>query len=84
MSRVKYTESNVPKNLQVRVHYLTQTKVIGMPMNIKRITIASLVDRVTGNKLAEATSFCDNKDNDSRKIGRAIAIGRVLKQYMTA
>lgn len=82
MSRIKYTESNVPKNTQIRVHYLTPERVTGMPTNVKRITIASLIDKVTGQKLAEATSFCDKKDNDSRKIGRAIAVGRALKEYM--
>jgi len=81
MSRAKYIESNVPKNTFIRVHYLTQGRVKGMPNDIKRITIASLVDSITGNKLAEATSFCAGNDNDSRKIGRAIAVGRALKDY---
>lgn len=82
MSRLKYTENNVPKNTRIRVHYLQQGKVTGMPTNVKRITIASLIDNLTGQKLAEATSFCDERDNDSRKIGRAIAVGRCLKDYM--
>ena len=81
MSRVKYTENNVPKNIQVRVHYLTQGKVAGMPQQVKRVTIASLVDTRTGRKVAEGTAFCDNKDNANRKIGRAIAIGRAYKAY---
>ena len=82
MPRIKYVETNVPKNTSLRVHYLQQGKVTGMPTNVKRITIAALIDKVTGEKLAEATSFCDKKDNDSRKIGRAIAVGRALKDYM--
>jgi len=82
MSRLKYTESNVPKNTYIRVHYLTQGKVQGMPSNVKRVTIATLKHSISGKKLSEGVSFCDNKDNDNRKIGRAIAVGRALKDYM--
>ena len=84
MSKIKYVETNVPKNIQVRVHYLQQGKVEGMPKNVKRVTIASLVDTTSGERVAEATAFCNNNDNDSRKIGRAIAVGRALKSYYQA
>ena len=83
MSRIKYTENNIPKNTFFRVHYLTQGKVKGMPTGVKRITIATLVDKTTGKRLAEATSFCDSRDNDNKKIGRAMACGRAFKAYST-
>lgn len=84
MSRIKYVESNVPKNIKVRVHYLRQGDVKGIPESIKRVTIAQLFDKQSGRKVAEATSFCGPQDNDNRKVGRAIAVGRALKGYMAS
>lgn len=83
MSRIKYVETNVPKNTKLRVHYLQQGKVPGLPKQIKRVTVAQLFDKRTGSKVSEATSFCHENDNDNKKIGRAIAVGRALKGYYT-
>ena len=82
MARIKYIETNVPKNMQLRVHYLQHGKVSGLPEQVKRVTIAALFD-AKGRRVTEATSFCHEGDNDNRKIGRAIAVGRALKSYYT-
>lgn len=80
MARIKYVESNVPKNVNLRVQYLRNNEVAGLPDYVKRITIATLVSP-EGAKLAQACSICHENDNDNRKIGRAIAVGRALKEY---
>lgn len=82
MSRIKYVESNVPENMNLRVQYLHQGHVAGMPTNMKRITVATLLD-LEGRMVAKACSVCHENDNDNRKIGRAIAVGRALKEYYT-
>jgi len=80
MSRIKYVETNIPKNVKLRVQYLDHQHVPGLPRDIKRITVASLFDSLSGRKVTACASCCPT-DNDNRKIGRAIAIGRALKQY---
>ncbi len=82
MSHIKYVESNVPKNIKVRVQYL-KNDVPGMPANTKRITVATLVNSNTGQQVGKGVSVCRQGDNDNRKIGRAIAVGRAVKEYYT-
>jgi len=82
MSHIKYVESNVPKNISVRVQYL-KGDMPGMPKDTKRITVATLVNNQTGQQVSRAVSVCRHSDNDNRKIGRAIAVGRAVKEYFT-
>lgn len=71
MRRLKYNEANVPDGIKVRVRY---TK--GQPWH----TSCHLVQ---GAKLvAVGHSSCSIKDQPTRRIGRAIAVGRALKMYM--
>jgi len=81
MSRVKFTEGNLPLRVRVSVQYIQPSHVVGMPKDMKRMTIATLIDRSTNELLAKAVSVCNNRDNDNRKIGRAIAVGRAYKVW---
>lgn len=77
---MKYIEKNVPESLRVEVHHNR------LPTHPKARyeTVCILRDRRTGEMLARATSRCSLKDQPSRKVGRAIAVGRALKQYEMA
>ena len=82
MSRMHYTESMIPKSMRVHVRYLTERRD---PLCMHRwITIAKLLDNETDAVLAEGVSMCSQLDNPSRKIGRAIAVGRALKAYFAS
>jgi len=82
---MKRLEANLPKHLRVHVVHLhegnvsrNQLKKIGHT-NARYVTIARLLDDDT--VVAEGLSACSQKDNPSRKIGRAVAIGRALASY---
>lgn len=74
----RYTESHVPRHLQLRVYYDTELRD---PESLHRWrTTAYLID---SNGICHATGVaeCSSSDNPNRKIGRAIAVGRALKAY---
>lgn len=77
--RIKFTENNIPSSLALRVTYLTPEKVPGLPRGVKRITVARLFDKTSGKIVAEHASYCHERDNDNRKIGRAVAVGKAFK-----
>ena len=81
MKRVKFVEGNIPSSLRVQVRYLTPNHIEGLPSGIKRITIARLFDKVTGQVVAQHASSCHANDNDNKTIGRHIAVGRAFKEY---
>ncbi len=72
MPRLKYIEANIPDGLRVEVRYLKGPVWV---------TSCFLVDEDTGKVMAHATAICSPKDQPIRKIGRAMAIGRALKQW---
>lgn len=72
---MKYTEKNVPQSLQVRVQHSRKHP------RYRWVTHCELIDRYSGRVTARATAHCAPQDNPSRKIGRAIAVGRALKSY---
>ena len=75
MNRPKYKESQIPEHLYPYVRY---TKGLpGTPWG----TTCILRDKETNEEVARANAFCSDKDQPVRKIGRAIAVGRALKQY---
>jgi len=85
---IKYVESNVPSQLKACVVHLhegrlskNQLKKIGQT-NTRYVTICKLRDK-QGNVVAEGKASCSTVDNPSRKIGRAVAIGRALAEYYT-
>ncbi len=84
---VKRTEANVPEHLRVHVVYLfkgrlskNQLKKIGKT-NTGYVTIAKLFTREGGRLVAEGRASCSQTDNPSRKVGRAVAVGRALTAY---
>jgi len=83
---IKFVESNVPEHLRVCVTYLyegrvskSQLKKIGQTKT-SYVTLARLKDP-DGNVVSEGQSACSSKDCPSRRIGRAVAVGRALAEY---
>jgi len=91
MRKFKYTESQVPPSLTVHVYHerepwLHFDKEGGSrPCSIYNgCTVARLIDVQTGDVKSEGVAYCNlNRDNPNRKIGRAIAVGRALKNYFS-
>ncbi len=84
---MKLTEANVPDHIRVHVVYLfdgrlskNQLKKIGKTRT-EYVTIAKLFTRETGRLVGEGLAACSHTDNPSRKVGRAIAVGRALASY---
>ena len=75
MRRPKYNEANVPDSLFVRVRY-TRTKERG-----PWFTHCQLIDNKTDGVVAFGVARTSPKDQANRKIGRAIAVGRALKNF---
>lgn len=79
-----YVEGNIPDYLALRVRYITacrarsKAEAEALP---RWTTIATLYDRATGEEVARAVANCGPRDNPSRKIGRAVAVGRAFKQF---
>ncbi len=69
---IKYVESNIPEGLRAEVRYLKEPRWV---------TSCHLVENVTGKVMASGMAVCSAKDQPVRKIGRAMAIGRALKEY---
>jgi hypothetical protein len=76
----------VPDHLRVHVVYLyegrtsrNQLKKIGQT-NTRYVTIAKLKDQ-DDNIVGEGLAACSQGDNPSRKVGRAVAVGRALQEY---
>lgn len=76
----RYAESKLPEGFTVHVDYITRCRKPFNESAPKWLTLAKLIDR-DGKVVARGMSKCGPKDNPNRKIGRAIAIGRALKQY---
>ena len=80
--RTKFTESMVPRSLQVKVIHLHE----GNSSEEKRggaryVTHAHLVERKTGEIVARAEARCSPNDCPVRSLGRRIAVGRALKNF---
>ena len=74
MSKRKYTEKHVPEGIIVRFfHIRVGSRIVE--------TICNLVEKDSGSVLATGHAHVSPKDNPSKKIGRAISIGRALKIY---
>lgn len=75
MSR-RYTESQLPEGTYVRVRYDR--------VNHKWKTTCWLKDKKTNALLAFGSAYCGPHDNPCRRIGRAIAVGRALKNFYSS
>jgi hypothetical protein len=82
----KYIEANIPEHLHLHVVYLhegrlskNKLKAIGQTKT-KYVTLARLKDS-DGHIVAQGKAACSSKDNPSRRVGRAVAIGRALQEY---
>jgi len=74
MSKRKYTDKHIPEGVLVRYfHIRVGTRIVE--------TVCNLVEELSGDILATGHSHVSPKDNPSKKIGRAISIGRALKIY---
>ena len=89
---VKYTEKNVPSRLKVRVIHQREPvwshEKQDWEFHYNGVTIARLYDRESKRLMSEGVAACKlftwsgkPVDVPSRKIGRAIAVGRALKNY---
>lgn len=88
----KYVEKNIHPSIRLRVVHM-KDPVYDPDANVWRfhyngITKAELYDRESGRLLAEGLASCKyDEHNDkfvdvpNKKIGRAIAVGRALKDY---
>ena len=82
MSKRPFNESHVPENIRLRVVHLhagntSRSKRKGHDM----VTIAQLISP-TGVIINEARAYCSRKEHSpSRRVGREVAVGRVVKQY---
>ncbi len=73
MKRAKYSESNIPAGIVALIRYQRGEQFV---------TYCKLVHKETKEIVAAAHAICSLKEQPSKKIGRAIAIGRALKFYL--
>lgn len=83
----KYLESNLPDNIRAHVVYLhegnkskNQLKKIARA-DSRYVTLAKLIDTDTDQVVGTGMAACSRHDNPSRRVGRAIAIGRAFVDY---
>lgn len=69
---MKYTEKTMPPHLRLKVKHYHDPRG-------QWCTAVWLYEGET--RVASGLSICNPKDNPSRKVGRAIAVGRALKHY---
>jgi hypothetical protein len=80
-----FTEDSIPGNLKVHIKHLhkgnsSRTKRHGKDYS----TVAILYDKTSGKVVAEAQSYCSDKDLPNRAVGRMVAIGKALKNYFNS
>lgn len=77
----RYTEKNCPENVVIRVwHNRCEERGEGEPRWITRCSLFYLEDKTFAHPICSGFSYCHHKDQPNRKIGRAIAVGRALKE----
>lgn len=81
----KYTEQNVPKNLIVKVnHFHNGNSSKRMRHGKDYLTRCQLIDRETGELMGYGTAECHKGEAPRREVGRAVAVGRALKDYFVS
>ena len=82
-SNIKCIEQNIPQELSVRVTHLhSGNSNRRQRRGAKYLTIAKLVGP-TGDVVAEGIAQCRDTDVPNRQTGRAVAVGRAYKEYLT-
>jgi len=76
----RYSETKIPEGLHLQVLHSSSLGRQTAPSTKKWETIAHLVD-TKNYVVATGKSQCSDLDNPNRKVGRAIAVGRALKDY---
>jgi hypothetical protein len=77
----KFTEANIPANLRLHVHHVREPDFRTQHMHYAGVTVARLYERGSDRLVSEGVAYCNLwKDHPSKKIGRAIAVGRALKE----
>lgn len=79
-SRIKFVESNVPSELQVRVHHYHGGNTKDLDNSSLLVTHAWLVTK-NGRTVSDAIAVCTAPKQAKRTVRRQIAIGRALKKY---
>lgn len=75
MSKRKFTEKHVPEGVTAKFSHLrNEDRTIFE-------TICCLIEDSSGIILARGRSRVSPRDNPSKKIGRAISVGRAMKLY---
>ena len=77
MSKRTFTEKHIPKGVTAWFHHLRDEN------NIIFETTCDLVDNITGKALIRGRARVSPRDNPNKKIGRAISLGRALKEFYT-
>jgi len=76
----KFVESNIPSNVKVHVVHLHSGNSSRKQRNGHMYkTICELHDRKTQNLLGVGKACCSKSDVPTRKLGRAIAVGRAMR-----
>lgn len=78
---MKLTEANVPSELILKVRYVSRLRSNADHTLPLWMTFAYLKNPQTNETIASGQAECSEKDIPNRKIGRAIAVGRALKEY---
>lgn len=79
MKRAKYTESNCPKGIVIRVWHHNNPP--GPTRWATRCALFYTEDTDFDYPILETWAHCHNKDQPNRRIGRKIAVGRALKMF---
>lgn len=80
------TEANLPAHLRAHVVYLHPFKCSKNKLKkagrtkTEYVTIAKLLND-DDDVVAEGRAACSREDKPNRRVGRAIAIGRAMKEY---
>ncbi|NOX49192.1 MAG: hypothetical protein GXP16_01480 [Gammaproteobacteria bacterium] len=72
-----FTEKHIPDGMTARFkHWRNDTRIVS--------TTCELIEDSTKTVIAKGSSVVNPKDNASKKIGRAISLGRALKSHHQA
>lgn len=78
---LKFTENNVPSHYDIHVrHFHSGNSTRTARKGHKYHTVCTVRDKTTKKILGIGRSWCSKSDTASRGLGRAVAVGRALKQ----
>jgi len=74
-SKRNFTEKSIPEGITAWYHHIRDKNRVIFE------TTCDLIDSVSGETLVTGHARVSPRDNPSKKIGRAISLGRALKLY---